>query len=153
MLAVALSIATGERVDAQPSPILLDGSGGGRPTHERGCLSYEPVVVVLEGTLEEREGYPPDNEPEMYWALELPQPIFVSASRVDPEMNIEETGVSRVHLTLPWRTRKRDQPYVAQLVGRVVRAEGTLFHQHTAHHHETLVLVATRVTSKKVRRR
>jgi hypothetical protein len=66
-------------------------------------------------------------------------------------MDVEEADISSVHLVLPHRRWERDRRYVDRLVGRDVHAEGTLFHGHTGHHHEALVLVAARVKPRQRR--
>jgi hypothetical protein len=153
-LAVGFSVAAGASATAQPAPILLDDReerdpvvpASSRNAEVRGCLSYEPATVVLRGRLAEGEGTGADGQSERYWALELVEPICVLASSIDPTLNVEETGVTRVHLTLSARRAHRDRPYVEQLIGRTVRAEGTLFH-------ETLVLDAIKVTLDRGHRR
>lgn len=105
------------------------------------CLDYEPAVVSLSGTLA-REVYPgrPNyesiangDEPEAIWVLKLDKPICINDAGF---MAQAETNVAEIQLVL-----STDQYQVyADLMGGHITASGTLFHEHTGHHHKTLLL-------------
>ena len=103
------------------------------------CLTYEPDTVVLKGTIRRHTfAGPPNYESiakgdlaETVWLLHLTQPICVSASS-DWE---KETGVSKLQLVFA-----NSSQYDKALLNRKVDVTGTLYHQHTGHHH-TKVLI------------
>lgn len=108
------------------------------------CLSYEPSIVRLTGTIvrETFLGAPNyasvehGDKPEVYWLLNLSRPICVRADETEP-LNSEQKDVLRIQLVFPdasvYKTKK-------ELVGKNVVAEGTLFGSHTGHHHTRVLL-------------
>jgi hypothetical protein len=108
------------------------------------CLSYEPAVVVIRGTLR-RQIFPgpPDYEnlkkgdkPETYWVLETEQPFCVMESPIQPDLDPGKSNVSRVQLALQPEMYGRYKG----LVGKKVTASGTLFAAITAHHYTPVLL-------------
>ena len=111
----------------------------------QGCLKYEPDSVVLRGTLITR-GYagPPNysdttagDRAEHPFILQLDTAICVNG---DPASELNVTsyqGVQEVQLVV-----SGDSAFVAvrALVGRAVRASGTLFEHHTGHHRTPVLL-------------
>ena len=114
------------------------------------CVSYEPDTVVLKGTIRRHTFAGPPNyesiakgdQAEVVWLLHLTQPICVSASS-DWE---KETGVSKVQLVFADRSG-----YDKSLLNRKVDVTGTLYHQHTGHHH-TKVLIKVGTIKKQAQR-
>jgi len=109
-----------------------------------GCLSYEPVEVTLHGSLARRT-YPgsPNYEdsgkgdhPETYWLLILDSPIFLDESKSDPELNPKNENIREVQLVVTRGMYENSK----SLVGQRVVARGTLFGEHTAHHHTPVLL-------------
>ena len=102
------------------------------------CVSYEPEVVTLTGTIRQHTFPGPPNyesvakgdQAERVWVLHLAKPICVSAS-TDWE---KETGVSDLQLLLERRQSGKSW------VGRKVVVSGTLFRAHTGHHHTKVLL-------------
>lgn len=110
------------------------------------CLNYEPEVVTLEGILA-RETHPgrpnyesiaDGDEPETIWVLQLDEAICVTES---DELSPAETGQTAVQLVL---TATQYDQY-RTLMGKRVRATGTLFHSHTGHHHKALLLTTAEI--------
>jgi uncharacterized protein DUF4431 len=107
------------------------------------CLSYEPEVVKLTGTIRRHTFPGPPNyesiakgdQAERVWLLHLAKPICVNASSEWEKA----TGVSAIELVLT--------KYDKSLVNHRVVVSGTLYHAHTAHHHTKVLL-----TVKDIRR-
>lgn len=103
------------------------------------CVSYEPEVVKLTGTIRQHTFPGPPNyesvakgdRAERVWVLHLAEPICVSAS-ADWE---KEAGVSDLQLVLP-----DQKQYGKSVLGRRVVVNGTLFRAHTGHHHTKVLL-------------
>ena len=111
------------------------------------CLDYEPAVVSLSGTLA-REVYPgrpnyesiaDGDEPEAIWVLKLDAPICINDAGF---MAPAETNVTEIQLVLSAEQYEEH----ATLMGSHVTASGTLFHEHTGHHHKTLLLNTSTIT-------
>ena len=127
------------------STLLVSGKlSVSQTTHHSGCLSYEPAVATLTGTLV-RETFPgPPNyesikhgdKPETSWFLVLPGSVCVNEDRAEPNLNPKQSAVREIQLVL------QPQQYVQHkaLVGRKVLATGTLFGKHTGHHHTPVLL-------------
>jgi hypothetical protein len=112
-----------------------------------GCLSYEPAVVTISGTLTRRIFAGPPNyesvrkgdRAETSWLIELHSPVCVFEDKTDPDLNPPQDRVSEMQLVL---TPEEYQSY-KEMVGKEVIAKGTLFGAHTGHHH-TPVLMTTK---------
>ena len=101
------------------------------------CLSYEPSVVELTGTIIRKTFADAQDRPETYWLLELVQPICVEKDPKDPDINYAQKNVREIQLVLV--DRKMYVTYKG-IVGKQVIAKGTLFAGITAHHHTSLLL-------------
>ena len=113
-------------------------------TTQSQCLSYEPAVVTLSGTLVRKTFPGPPNydsvkkgdRPETGWFLDLPKSECVNESKTEPDLNPKQSGIHEIQLVL--------QPEQFQhhkgMVGRKVLATGTLFGAHTGHHHTPVLL-------------
>jgi hypothetical protein len=103
--------------------------------------------VVLKGTIRRHTfAGPPNYESvakgdlaETVWLLHLTQPICVSASS-DWE---KETGISKVQLVFA-----NSSQYDKAFLNRKVDVTGTLYRQHTGHHH-TKVLIKVNSIKKR----
>jgi hypothetical protein len=108
------------------------------------CLSYEPAVTTLHGTLIRKTFPGPPNyedihqgdEAETYWIFSLDSPICVDQNKSEPDLNPAKKDVRQVELVLQPEMYRR---YRALLTRRVV-ATGTLFGAHTSHHHTPVLL-------------
>jgi Domain of unknown function (DUF4431) len=99
------------------------------------CLSYEPSVVELTGTMVRKTFTDAQDKPETYWVLELSRPICVNQDPNEPE-NYAQKDVRLIQLVLDQKM------YVTykDLVGKKVIAKGTLFAGISAHHHTPVLL-------------
>jgi hypothetical protein len=106
------------------------------------CLPYGPVSVTLSGrvvlaTFFGPPGYgedPKRDTRERYGLLQLRRPICVGGRPGDDVNGDTEQDVRAVQLVF------NDGRAVRRLVGRRVSLSGTLFHQHTGHHHTAVLL-------------
>lgn len=105
------------------------------------CLAQEPSVVSLDGVLRSSllPG-PPDyasiargDYPESVLILTLDRPICVSGDPSSSRNSQSHAGLLEVQLVV---AREEALP----LVGKRVRASGTLFGAHTKHHRTPVVL-------------
>ena len=114
------------------------------------CVSYEPDAVSVTGTIKRHTFAGPPNyesvakgdQPERIWVLHLTRPICVSASG-DRE---EEKNVSDLQLVFPGA--QDDYRRYKPLVNRRVTVKGKLFHQHTGHHHTTVLLTVNSISKR-----
>src|ERR1700677_3300969 len=114
------------------------------------CLSYEPAVVKIAGSLERKTVPGPPNyesvrngdRPETYWFVKLSRPVCVGEDEKEPDLNPAKKGVGSIQLVLA------PDAYAVykELVGKRVVASGNLFGAITAHHH-TPVLLTVRTLS------
>jgi len=117
------------------------------------CLSYEPTVVKLQGTLA-RKTYPgPPNyedvrkgdRPESSWFVVLSHPVCVDEDKESPDLNPAHQNIRSVQLVLTQEAYKKYKG----LIGKRVIATGTLFGEHTGHHHTPVLLIVGRMEQKK----
>lgn len=116
----------------------------------RSCLSYEPAVVKLSGTLVRKTFPGPPNyenihrgdRPETYWLLKLSQPVCVNEDKSEPSLNPAHDDIRSVQLVLTGEAYKKYKT----LVGKRVVATGTLFGEHTGHHHTPVLLTVSGLT-------
>jgi hypothetical protein len=109
------------------------------------CLSYEPAVVTLRGTLVRKTFPGPPNyedirkgdRAEVFWLLDLDSPICVNEGKSEPGLNPEAKNIRRVQLVVEAETYKRYKG----LVGKKVIATGTLFEGFNGHHHTPVLLM------------
>jgi len=124
--------------------LILTESSVSQITPRSGCLSYEPVVVTINGTLVRKTFPGPPNyesakkgdKLETSWFLDLPAKVCVTEDSAEPDLNPKQGAVREIQLVL------QPEQYVQhkQLVGKKVIATGTLFGKHTAHHHTPVLL-------------
>ena len=111
------------------------------------CLSYEPELVTVTGTIRTRTfAEPPNYESdakgdarEDVWVVRLAKPLCVSA-KGDAEA---EKNVTDLQLVFPEGQKQYDQ--YRSLKGRRVSIKGTLFHAETGHHHTKVLLTVTSI--------
>jgi hypothetical protein len=116
----------------------------GWSTPQSQCLSYEPVVVTINGTLVRKTLPGPPNyesvkkgdKPETSWFLELPESVCVNESKTEPDLNTEQSGIHEIQLVLQPEQYQQHKG----MVRRKVLATGTLFTEHTGHHHTPVLL-------------
>src|SRR5215472_6654357 len=109
------------------------------------CLSYDPSVVKLTGTLTRKTFQGPPNyesvrkgdRPETYWFLDLSQPHCVDADAIQPDLNPAQKGIRRIQLVFLDQSSYKTY---SKLLGKRVVATGTLFGEHTGHHHTPVLL-------------
>ena len=127
------------------SILISTNSGMGQSTPQ--CLSYEPAVVTLTGTLVRKTFPGPPNyesvkkgdKPETSWFLDLPESVCVNEDKIEPDLNPKQSGIHEIQLVLQPEQYRQHKG----MIGRKVLATGTLFGEHTGHHH-TPVLLAVR---------
>jgi hypothetical protein len=105
-----------------------------------GCVSYEPSVVKLTGTVVRKTSTDAQTKPEKYWALELSRSICVDQDLQQPNLNYAQKDVRLVQLVfLDEKMFER----VKGLLGKKVIAKGTLFAGISAHHHTSALLTVS----------
>ncbi len=116
--------------------------------NSRACLSYEPSVVQLSGTIIRKTFPGPPNyesiergdKAEVLWLLVLSQPICMEEDIKEPSLSPAQKDIRKIQLVFrdaaAYETHKK-------LVGKIVVAKGTLFGAHTGHHHTPLLLTVT----------
>jgi hypothetical protein len=114
------------------------------------CLSYEPTVVKLTGTIV-RETFPgPPNyqstregdQPETYWILKLASPVCVDAAKTD-DVNRAQADVRSIQLVFPDNAGYKKYK---DLISKEVVATGTLFGSISGHHHTAVLLTVKELT-------
>ena len=108
------------------------------------CLSYEPEVVKLVGTLTRKTFPGPPNyqsirngdRAETCWLVKLHSPVCVAEDKADPDLNPSQDRVIEMQLVLDPAAYKTDKG----LIGRDVIVTGTLYGAHTGHHHMPVML-------------
>jgi len=108
----------------------------------KSCLSYEPSVVNLHGTIKVAKAFgapgygedPKHDAKEHYLQLVLDEPIcVVGALENDPDAESEH-DVRNIQLVFPAKSFNR------ALLGKPVTPTGKLFHQITGHHHTRVLM-------------
>jgi len=105
------------------------------------CLSYEPAVVTLVGELSSRDVPGPPNYrslargdlPETILVLRLEAPICVLGDAASSLNTKTQTGIEEVQLEMPLARARA-------LVGKRVRATGTLSAAQSGHYRTPVVL-------------
>lgn len=126
-------------------------AGHGQPIARSTCLSYEPSVVRLRGTLVRKTFPGPPNyadihrgdKAEVYWLLNLSRPVCVDQDNTQPDSNPAHKDIRQLQLVVPAEFYSKYK----SLVGHRVSVSGTLFGEHTAHH-RTPVLVTVKSLAK-----
>ena len=80
------------------------------------------------------------DQKEVVWILRLAKPVCVNADEVS-DFNVERPRVTDVQLVLEPEMFAKYR----SLLGKKVRATGTLFGEHTAHHFTPVLLDVTAV--------
>jgi len=106
----------------------------------QGCVSYEPAKVALKGTISRRTFMNASDEKEVVWILRLVKPVCVIADD-GSDFNVERSRVTDVQLVLDAAMYAKYR----RLLGKKVKAAGTLFGEHTAHHFTPVLLDVTAV--------
>jgi hypothetical protein len=104
------------------------------------CLSYEPSVVELTGTVVRKTFTDATDRPETSWLLELSRPICVNQDPKEPDLNYAQKDVQLIQLV--FLDQKMFVTY-KDLVGKKVIAKGTLFAGISAHHHTSVLLTVS----------
>jgi hypothetical protein len=104
------------------------------------CLSYEPSVVELTGTIVRKTFADAQDKPETYWVLELSRPICVNQDVKEPDLNYAQKDVRLIQLV--FLDQKMFVTY-KDLMGKKVIAKGTLFAGISAHHHTPVLLTVS----------
>jgi Domain of unknown function (DUF4431) len=112
-----------------------------------GCLSYEPDVVRLEGTVIRKtfpgppyyESVKHGDRPEVAWLLVLSEPICMREDTNDSATNIAQTGIREIQIGFVEGDGYKKYKSLIKRKKRVV-ATGTLFGSHTGHHHTPVLM-------------
>src|SRR5579863_8531378 len=83
-------------------------SAMGQSTPQSQCLSYEPAIVTLSGTLVRKTFPGPPNyesvkkgdKPETSWFLDLPESVCVNEDKAEPDLNPKQSAVREIQLVL-----------------------------------------------------
>lgn len=108
------------------------------------CLKYQPEVVTIAGTLVRKTFPGPPNyqnvkkgdRPETYWLLDLTTAACVDEDKAEPDLNPAQAGVRQIQFVL----QPQQYTQYKTLVGKKIVATGTLFGEHTGHHHTPVLL-------------
>ncbi|MCB4755452.1 MAG: DUF4431 domain-containing protein [Elusimicrobia bacterium] len=124
--------------------LILANSNGPTP-----CIPYEPAIVELEGVLKRETSINPDlappwNRPQSYWVLDLQKPICVEPGR-DELGFAGASGITQVQLVVSPEQYKQYK----KRAGMSVKARGSLFVAHTAHHFTDVLLSVDKIFSEK----
>ena len=128
-LFVSLSFSIASDTDSFRFPAQLQSSSA--------CLSYEPSVVELTGTIVRKTFTDAQDRPETYWVLELSRPICVNQDQKEPDINYAQKDIRLIQLV--FLNQKMFVTY-KDLPGKRVIAKGTLFAGISAHHHTPVLL-------------
>jgi uncharacterized protein DUF4431 len=124
---------------------LLSSTGSfGQATKGQRCLSYEPSVIQLTGTLMHKVFPGPPNYkdlrsgdmPEVLWLLNLTAPICVDQDKAQPDLNPSHKKIRTIQLVLPVEFFRKYE----NLLGKRIIVTGTLFGAHTIHHRTPVLL-------------
>lgn len=124
----------------------------GQTKLEAACLSYEPSVVKLEGTLTKKTFPGPPNyesvlkgdRPEAYWMLNLERPVCVDQDPTDADVNGAQKNVRIVQLVVDPKVYQAN----AGLIGTRVVVTGRLFGAITGHHHTPVLLTVATIVKR-----
>ena len=124
----------------------------GQTKAEVTCLSYEPSVVKLEGTLTKKnlpgppnyESVPKGDRPETYWMLNLERPVCVDQDPTDADVHGAQKNVRIVQLVVDPKVYQAN----AGLIGTRVIVTGRLFGAITGHHHTPVLLTVATIVKR-----
>lgn len=130
--------------------LLVTPQATAKPVPAQSCLTYEPNVVVLHGTIRRHTFAGPPNyesvakgdEREDVWVLHLSRSICVAAS----DDWSKENNVAKIQLVFPEGQKQYDRfrPFLNQRV----TVTGALFQRHTGHHHTRVLLTVDKMTKR-----
>lgn len=117
---------------------------------DRACLQYGPAVVSLTGTITKHMTYGPPNygedpahdSQEIYWYLDLDNPICVDGAKDNSPEAQGEKDVREVQIVY-----SNGYPKGNDWINHRAIITGTLFHAISGHHH-TKVLIEASKTKK-----
>ncbi len=140
-------MSTGAAMHRAVAGSILAGLLGGPAA--AGCLSYEPAVVTLSGTVSIQKAYgppgfgedPAHDAREDFPLLTLDHPVCVNANPADPTT---ENEASVVGLQLVYDLGAR---FDRRILRQHVNVTGKLMHQMTGHHHTKVLLQVENVRS------
>ena len=129
-----------------PAPVRSDAG-------ER-CLSFEPTVESIVGTLVRKTFAGPPNyesvkagdEAETGWYISLARPLCFSRTQSNESQIEDVAGVTLVQLVLTHGEYKSH----ARLVGKTVKATGTFFAAQTGHHHTAVLLQVASLEARRI---
>lgn len=106
------------------------------------CLKFEPVIEELTGCIKPevfpgRPNYEDLNkgdEPMQYWILYLEEPVCISPTRKNDELNGNVSSIKEIQLVINNYDKYRG------LLCKRVKIKGRLFSAHTAHHVKQILL-------------
>jgi hypothetical protein len=109
------------------------------------CLSYEPAIVTLQGSVSLKAAYGPPGfgeDPmhdahEDYLALTLDAPVCMMASSKPHTDDVAETDIKMMQLVFP---NGENFQKAKQWIGKRISLNGSLYHAFTGHHHTTVLL-------------
>lgn len=124
----------------------------GQTKAETTCLSYEPSIVKLEGTLTKKTFPGPPNyesvlkgdRPETYWMLSLERPVCVDQNPTDADVNGAQKDVRIVQLVVDPKAYQTN----AGLIGTRFIVTGRLFGAITGHHHTPVLLTLATIVKR-----
>lgn len=119
----------------------------GLTTKSPSCLSYEPSVVQLTGTLMRKVFPGPPNykdirsgdTPEVLWLLNLTAPICVDQDKAQADLNPSHKKIRTIQLVLPVEYFNKYKG----LLGKRIVVTGTLFGAHTIHQRTPVLLTVS----------
>lgn len=111
--------------------------------------SYEPEVVELNGTIRTQifpgppgyESVKNGDTPEKAIFLDLSHPIdVIPAKNETNELSVTEKDVNTVQVAI-----MNDEDWQKIKEGKKFCIQGTLFHEHTAHHHAKVLISVAKI--------
>lgn len=121
------------------------------------CLSYQPAVVQLTGTLvtatyagpPHYESLARGDHPETFLFLVLSRPVCIDADQRDPDINPQEKEIRRVQLIFTGIDDAGDPGIgrkAGKLVGKRVTVRGSLLGAQAPNQHTPVLLTVTALT-------
>jgi len=123
----------------------------------KACLSYEPAVVTLTGTVTSKTYPGPPNfesiragdEPETYWLLALLHPVCVNQGEPGDLINEAKKNIRRIQLV--FNDEEAYKKY-RRLLGTRIVATGMLYASFSGHHKTPVLLRVNGLTKATIRR-
>jgi len=109
--------------------LISTNSSIGQTMPQSRCLSYEPAVVTLSGSLVCKTFPGPPNyesvkkgdKPETSWFLDLTEKVCINEDKAEPDLNPKESGIHEIQLVL--RPEQYQQNKREWWAGRSLRLE------------------------------